>query len=119
MLKRLKRGAQSDANGEHQGSFALVKRPVRLEDVDRVESHLPEILGRAMARSWIDAEFSQAFLASPKHLLARYNVFLPDNVALETETSDSERPRVVVYEVGAQGHRHRLMFFQLVMLAGR
>lgn len=72
-----------------------------------------------MARSWIDASFSEEFLFAPKNLLEQYNVFLPDNVAIVTEMSDSDRPRVVVYEVEPGGEKRRLMFLQLVMLAGR
>ncbi|MEM9435484.1 MAG: hypothetical protein AAGA15_00475 [Pseudomonadota bacterium] len=124
MLSSLKRsrskaGVSPPATGARQGSFALVHRPTRLEDVERVERHLPEILGRAMARSWIDAGFSEAFLGAPRDLLERYDVYLPNNVSLVTEMSDSERPRVVVYEVEPNGDRRRLMYLQLVMLAGR
>lgn len=111
-----KRAAPSPASSNQ---FALVRHATRLQDVERVEQHLPEILGRALARSWIDTGFSAAFLADPKGLLAQYEVFLPDAVTLDVDTNEAERPRVIVYENQGSGRRRRLMFLQLAMLAGR
>jgi hypothetical protein len=99
--------------------FALVRRATTLRDIARVERHLPEILGRALARSWIDREFSAALMADPKGLLARYDVFLPDNVRIDVETSATQRQRIVVHEAQPDGTARRLMYLQLVMMAGK
>ncbi|MEO0677561.1 MAG: hypothetical protein AAFZ02_08400 [Pseudomonadota bacterium] len=99
--------------------FALVKKPTRLQDLSRVEQHLPEIIGRALARSWIDPAFASALLNDPKGLLADYDVFLPVNVALSIEGRQDERPRVVVSERVPGKRARRLMYLQLVMVAGR
>lgn len=123
VMARMGRGAKRDhggaAGGDGSGGFALVRRRTTLQDIDRVEHHLPEILGRALARSWIDRDFSNALFVDPKGLLARYDVFLPDNVALVVETSASQRQRIVVYELLPSGERRRMMYLQLVMMAGK
>ncbi len=98
--------------------FALVRRSTNLHDLARVERHLPDILGRALARGWIDADFGAALMADPKGLLARYDVFLPDDVILQTELTETGRQRIVVYETETTGVRRRVMFLQLVMMAG-
>ena len=80
---------------------------------------LPDILGRALARSWIDREFQTDFMLDPEGVLARYAVFLPPNVTTELETEGVTRPKVVVYETTRLGKQKRLMYLQLVMMAGK
>lgn len=101
------------------GGFALVRRPTSFQDINRIEQHLPEILGRALARGWIDRNFAQALLANPKALLQHYDVFLPDNISIEIETTDAQRQRIVVYEQRPNGEKRRVMYLQLVMMAGK
>ncbi|MEM8576942.1 MAG: hypothetical protein AAGF60_03745 [Pseudomonadota bacterium] len=109
----------SDGPGADPWARGLVDRPTRLEDVDRVERHLPDILGRALARSWIDDGFCDALCSDPKRLLERYGVTLPQHVILSVEGRGGERPRIVVSEIGRGYRPRRLMFLQLVMVAGR
>ena len=45
----------------------LVEEDITLLDRDDVKKRLPDILGRALARSWIDPDYKKCFL--PKHLL--------------------------------------------------
>lgn len=99
--------------------FALVRHSTHLQNIARVERHLPEILGRALARAWIDTDFSETLRSDPKGLLAHYNVFLPTTVSLEIETTETQRQRIVVYENRQNGVRRRVMYLQLVMLAGK
>lgn len=112
------RKPQAGATPSRDG-FALVRRATNLQDIRRIETHLPEILGRALARGWIDANFSTALMSDPKGLLASYNVFLPDNISIEVETTASQRQRIVVYENRANGEKRRVMYLQLVMMAGK
>lgn len=113
------RRSQPQASAPSRDGFALVRRATNLQDIRRIETHLPEILGRALARGWIDQNFSAALLADPKGLLSSYNVFLPDNISIEVETTSSQRQRIVVYENRQNGEKHRLMYLQLVMMAGK
>ncbi|MCH2076612.1 MAG: hypothetical protein MK180_06960 [Rhodobacteraceae bacterium] len=108
------RGATADGV-----AWGLVAAPTCLEDLERVERHLPEILGRALARSWIDAGFSKALQRDPKRLLQAYGVTLPRSVELRIEGREGARPRIVVSEVGRGFRPRRLMYLQLVMVAGR
>lgn len=120
MVRTLSRLAGQRSQGDVSPErFALVQRATTLQDIARVERHLPEILGRALARSWIDREFSAALMVDPKGLLARYNVFLPASVRIEVETSATQRQRIVVYQTQQDGESRRLMYLQLVMMAGK
>lgn len=78
---------------------------------------LPDILGRALARSWIDREFQTDFMLDTK-VCALY-CFLPQNVTIELETEGVTRPKVVVYETTRLGKQKSLMYLQLVMMAGK
>ena len=97
--------------------FWITKVIVTKEDVKK---YLPDILGRALARVWIDSTFNKLFSQSPQHALERHGVFLPENVIIEFQKPDSDRPRVVVYQQN-QGSKFklRLFYLQLVMMAGR
>ncbi|PWR02584.1 hypothetical protein DKT77_10350 [Meridianimarinicoccus roseus] len=98
----------------------LVRRKTRLLNRDEVARYLPDILGRALARCWIDGAFRDRFLADPKGILAEYDVYLPDIFSIAIETEGASRPRVVVYESNPRnGMRKRLLYLQLVMMAGK
>lgn len=99
--------------------FVLVERITRLMTLDEIERHLPDILGRALARGWIDKPFQSAFMDAPKEMLATYDVHLPDAVEIEVETEPGKRPRIVVYQISLGGRKRRLLYLQLVMMAGR
>ena len=79
---------------------------------------LPDILGRALARSWIDREFQMDFMLDPEGVRAPL-FFLPQNVTIELETEGVTRPKVVVYETTRLGKQKSLMYLQLVMMAGK
>ena len=113
------RGRGQAAPEASSADFALVRRRTILHDIARIERHLPEILGRALARGWIDRDFSAALLADPKGLLARYDVHLPDMITIEVEMTESQRQRIVVYETRPDAAKRRVMYLQLVMMAGR
>lgn len=98
----------------------LVEEETHLRNRMQVERRLPDILGRALARIWIDMSFRESFAEDPKGTLAEHGVHLPDTIEVEFETVGLRRPQVVVYETlpASQGRR-RLMYLQLVMLAGK
>lgn len=100
-------------------SFRLVEAETRLSDVRTVERYLPDILGRAMARGWIDSEFRRALVADPKRLLETYGVHLPPSIVIRVETDAGERERFVVYKMHTGKAPQRLLYLQLVLRAGR
>lgn len=101
------------------GDFRLVRSPVDLTDGRMVEEFLPDILGRALARSWVDAAFRARLAADPKALLLDHDVNLPATIRIETQTGTNGRPMIVVHERQPDGGMRRLCYLQLVMLAGK
>lgn len=113
-------GAQGDSGRRRGFDFNLVKTPTAFESTTQIEKHLPDILGRALARSWIDPEFREKFATDPANLLAQYDVFLPSSITIEYETQETLRPRIVVYEKQAFGLGKKcLLYLQLIMMAGK
>ncbi len=100
--------------------FDLVRTETHLRNRSQVERFLPDILGRALARIWIDQTFRLRFATDPKGTLSDYGVFLPDSISIEFVTEGTIRPQVVVYERPATGGPpRRLLYLQLVMMAGK
>jgi hypothetical protein len=98
----------------------LVAESVKFADKEEMRNQLPDILGRARARSWIDSKFHDAFAEDPQGTLRHYGVEMPDNMFLEFQKPDSNRPRIVVYEQKPNSKfRMRVFYLQLVMVAGK
>lgn len=102
-----------------EGDFRLVRNPVDLTDGRMVERFLPDILGRALARSWVDGGFRDRLTEDPKALLADHEVYLPGSIWIETQIGSNGRPMIVVHERQPDGGFRRLLYLQLVMLAGK
>lgn len=99
--------------------FGLVKQETYLRDTEQVKRYLPDILGRALARIWVDRNFRASFAADPIGTMAEYDVYLPASIEVEFQTEGVSRPRIVVYEQRKAGPRRRLLYLQLVMKAGK
>lgn len=98
----------------------LVSDDVHLANRDEVRNRLPDILGKALARIWIDPEFHRAFSANPQKTLEMNGVFLPETMIIEFQKPESDRPRIVVYEKKPHSKfKMRVFYLQLVMMAGR
>ena len=106
--------------GELKTPFSLVDKAIYLNNKKDVKAILPDVLGRVLARIWIDPEFRDAFKSNPQKTLEFHGIFLPEEMTLEFQKPDSDRPRIVVYEK-KQGIKFRLrvLHLQLVMIAGR
>ena len=50
-----------------------------LETEDQIQEFLPEVLGQALARTWIDSRFLDAFYKFPVEVLERGGVYLPEH----------------------------------------
>jgi hypothetical protein len=100
--------------------FDLVQHETVLTSRSQIERVLPDILGRALARIWIDPAFRDRFAADPKATLADYGVHLPEQIDIDFVTEGALRPQIVVHEYMQRGGlRRRLLYLQLVMMAGR
>ena len=102
------------------GPLELVSKTLHLGSRDDVRNLLPDILGKVLARVWLDTNFHRQFSQDPQLTLEKNGVFLPPNMSIEFEKQDTDRPRIVVYEQ-KQGSKFKLRVFylQLVMMAGR
>jgi hypothetical protein len=98
--------------------FALVDHETRLTDRAQIERHLPDIMGRALARAWIDPAFRKALVDDPKATLAQCRLHLPATIGIEVQDAPGKRPMVIVSELVSPRPR-RILYLQLVMVAGR
>ena len=87
-----------------------------LETEDQIQEFLPEVLGQALARTWIDKRFLEAFYEYPEEILERGGVYLPDHISVEFMKKDKGRPKVVVYENGNK-KRRKILELKLIMVA--
>ena len=101
-------------------SFELVSGNVHFETKEDVRNFLPDILGKVLARVWIDPIYHQNFSRDPEGTLEKGGVFLPETMSIEFQKADSDRPRIVVFERKQNSRfRLRVLYLQLVMMAGR
>lgn len=120
LAKRLPAAPRPAREGDDTDAFDLVRTETRLKNRAQVERYLPDILGRALARIWIDPLFRDRFAVDPVATLAAYGVFLPETISIVFETEGNARPRLVVYEQkGPLRPRQRMLYLQLVMMAGK
>jgi len=105
---------------EVKNALELVDKDLILRNREDVKKYLPDILGRVLARIWIDKSFKDNFKSNPKEVLNENGVFLPDDMILEFQKPNSDRPKIIVYEKKEKSNfKVRVVQLQLVMLAGR
>ena len=107
-------------NGAVTSAFSLYEGERHFTDREDVRQHLPDMLGKALARTWIDNEFHKAFDHDPVGTLESHGVFIPSTMSIEFQRKTSDRPRIVVYEQNPNSKfKARVLYLQLVMMAGR
>ena len=101
-------------------ALQLADKDLFLKNREDVKKYLPDILGRVLARIWIDKSFKEEFKSNPNNVLNENGVFLPDDMILEFQKPNSDRPKIIVYEKKEKSNfKVRVVQLQLVMLAGR
>ena len=98
-----------------RASFA--KNTSKVENENQIQEFLPDILGQALARTWIDRRFLEAFYEQPVEILEKAGVFLPKSISIEFSKEEKERPKVVVFKNSGKD-KTRLLQLKLVMVAG-
>ena len=107
-------------HNEINHALELVDKDLFLKNREDVKKYLPDILGRVLARIWIDKAFKDNFKLDPKFVLNENGVFLPDDMILEFQKPNSDRPKIIVYEKKPNSKfKVRVVQLQLVMIAGR
>ena len=105
---------------EVNNALKLVDKNLYLQNREDVKKFLPDILGRVLARIWIDTSFKENFKSNPQSVLSENGVYLPDDMILEFQKPNSDRPKIIVYEKKSNSNfKVRVVQLQLVMLAGR
>ncbi len=98
----------------------LVDEETYIADREQVRRFLPDILGKVLARLWIDRDFHDVFARDPEGTLAQNGVHLPETMSIEFQKPESDRPRIVVYEQPENSKfKMRVFYLQLIMMAGR
>ncbi len=92
------------------------EQDIILESKEQVQELLPEVLGQALARTWIDKRFLEAFYSFPEEILERGGVYLPDHISVEFKKGQKSRPKVIVYEK-SDNIKRKLLELKLIMVA--
>ena len=101
---------------DEQDLSRFSEQDIILETEDQIQEFLPEVLGQALARTWIDKRFLEAFFKYPEEILERGGVYLPDHISVEFMKKNKSRPKVVVYENGHK-KRRKILELKLIMVA--
>ena len=101
---------------DQQDLSRFSEQDIILESENQIQQYLPEVLGQALARTWIDKRFLDAFYKYPVEILERGGVYLPDRVSVEFQKEDNQRPKVIVYETD-KNKKRKLLELKLVMVA--
>ena len=107
-------------NQEKSNTLDITQKLHHLKNRADVRKYLPDILGRVLARIWIDSNFKEEFEKDPQKTLEFNGVYLPEDMSIEFQKPNSDRPRIVVYEQRPKSRfRLRVLYLQLIMMAGR
>lgn len=101
---------------DEQDLSRFSEQDVILETEDQIQEFLPEVLGQALARTWIDQRFLEAFYKFPVEVLERGGIYLPDHISVEFKKEKKSRPKVIVYE-NRENKRRKILELKLVMVA--
>ena len=101
---------------DEQDLSRFSEQDILLESENQIQQYLPEVLGQALARTWIDKRFLDAFYSYPVEILERGGVYLPETVSVEFKKEKDERPKVIVYAKD-RDYKKKLLELKLVMVA--
>ena len=101
---------------DEQDLSRFSEQDIILETEDQIQEFLPEVLGQALARTWIDNRFLDAFYKFPVEVLERGGIYLPEHISVEFKKEQKSRPKVIVYENG-NNKRRKILELKLIMVA--
>lgn len=101
---------------DNQDLSRFSEQDIILENEDDIQKYLPDVLGQALARTWIDKRFLDAFFEYPVEILERGGVYLPEKIELEFVKEEKSRPKVTVFEKTRSG-RKKILELKLIMVA--
>lgn len=89
-----------------------------IKDEADVKRLLPDILGQALARAWVDKRFLEAFINYPVEILERSGIYLPSSIKIVFEKEDQSRPKVTIYSVVGNNMK-KVLELKLILVAQR
>jgi hypothetical protein len=101
---------------DEQDLSRFSEQDIILETEDQIQEFLPEVLGQALARTWIDSRFLDAFDKFPVEVLERGGIYLPDYISVEFKKEQKSRPKVIVYE-NVNNKKRKILELKLIMVA--
>ena len=101
---------------DEQDLSRFSEQDIILETEHDIKTYLPDVLGQALARTWVDKRFLDAFFEYPNEILERGGVYLPDRIQLEFIKEEKSRPKVTVFEKTKDG-RKKVLELKLIMVA--
>ena len=101
---------------DEQDLSRFSKQDIILETEDQIQEFLPEVLGQALARTWIDNRFLDAFYKFPVEVLERGGVYLPEHISVEFKKEQKSRPIVIVFE-NRNNEKRKILELKLIMVA--
>ena len=101
---------------DQQDLSRFSEQDIVLESEKQIQKYLPEVLGQALARTWIDKRFLDAFYEYPVEVFEGGGVYVPSSVSVEFKKEKDQRPKVIVYENDKKSKR-KLLELKLVMVA--
>ena len=116
VLGRTNRKFEVISGLEDQDLSRFSEQDIILESEADIQKYLPDVLGQALARTWIDKRFLDAFFDYPVEILERGGVYLPEKIQLEFIKEEKSRPKVTVFEKTKNG-RKKIMELKLIMVA--
>ena len=116
VLGRTNRKFEVISGLEDQDLSRFSEQDIILESEADIQKYLPDVLGQALARTWIDKRFLDAFFDYPVEILERGGVYLPEKIQLEFIKEEKSRPKVTVFENTKNG-RKKILELKLIMVA--
>jgi hypothetical protein len=116
VLGRTNRKFEVISGLEDQDLSRFSEQDIILESEADIQKYLPDVLGQALARTWIDKRFLDAFFDYPVEILERGGVYLPEKIQLEFIKEEKSRPKVTVFEKTKNG-RKKILELKLIMVA--
>ena len=88
-------------------------------DSATIKSKIMDIMGSVLARCWINPNLMSFLQTDPHSCLLEMGIMLPTDLTVEIHKNrKKDRPRLVIYEKKENGHKHRVCYLQLIMMAG-
>lgn len=101
---------------DEQDLTRFCNHDIILTNEDDVKRVLPDILGQALARAWVDKRFLDAFIHHPIEILERGGVYLPSSFSIVFEKEDQSRPKVTIYTV-TEKNMKKVLELKLILVA--